>query len=202
MKKLICRMVLLTILLTMASPVASAKPLSGNIKCGAPYHICKLYQTEMTAYAFGNRDGMAGEIKQGHFASHPDHCGDAAGGWKPGTRFKMSSPTKIEVFNEINAKKERTIFKKKDVGDFACNELPNWVDIYHGRYRGDEMLPPNGSQDCSCPGVPSPGFCKAGDNDVENCDDAFEFGRKRARYNTQFRRCHTPQGVPIPCQRH
>jgi hypothetical protein len=117
---------------------------------------------------------VAVEVTYGHFANHPSwsQCYE---GWPYNTRIQ--TPQAVAMHNPGGTTMYYTYFYLKDRGDPNCSMPSYWVDLYFGRSRLY-------GQPCNCPGSPSPGDCV--DGQINNCNDAINFGTKTWTYVYTF----------------
>jgi len=109
------------------------------------------------SYPNGQQHSIAIGDAAGHYGRYP---------WGTCIRLPYNSVT-IKTYNGGSV--TRNTFYIWDSG--AGTPDPNWIDIYHGRYK-------RYGQSCACSGVVNPGYCV--DNIVTNsCDEATNFGWKR-----------------------
>ena len=140
------------------------------------------YYAKVTGYAFASTSASGMTLQQNHFANHPPQtmCGnppirDWSGDWPWGTQITMANPVTQRTVS--NVAYTRRVFYLYDNGDPYCTQGINWADLYFGRYKQ------NPTSNCTCPGV-SPNSCIAGNNNVNNCTDAVNFG-SATRYYSQ-----------------
>ena len=138
------------------------------------------YYASVTGYAFASTSASGVTLQQNHFANHPPRtmCGyppsrDWSGDWPWGTQITMANP--VTQKNVNNVAYTRRVFYLYDNGDPYCTQGMNWADLYFGRYKQ------NPTSNCTCPGV-SPNSCIAGNNNVNNCTDAVNFGSATRYY--------------------
>lgn len=143
-------------------------PLAGH----STVALAGTYTGPWTGYAWGNRYGASGaEVIIDDFANHPaGYCGDPAANWVWGTDAFPQNPNNVS-----SPAMYLTWVQLEDSGDPGCYEPHYWADIYFGRYEKSS------SENCSCPGSPSPGYCEVQSFD-DGCQDAINHGAPTYTY--------------------
>jgi len=143
-------------------------PLAGH---GA-VTLAGTYTAPWTGYAWGNRNGADGNyLDTPGFADHQyGSCGDPSANWSWGTDVYPQNPNNVS-----SPIMYLTYLVLEDSGDPYCNEPHYWADVYFGRYEKSS------SENCSCPGSPSPGYCSVYSGD-DGCQDATQHGAPTYTY--------------------
>jgi len=138
------------------------------------------YNATMTGYAHAYNLGSASgaDLVAGHFANHPAGAcasvgGDPAASWGWNTQIIIVNPSSVPFRFSNNSSYSRTSFIKKDRGDPNCTKGKYWADIYFSHAKH----PISG---CRCGGFTS---CTLGSNNVNNCDQAVDWGSSTRTYS-------------------